>query len=603
MNLPRRQFVERTALVGALAAGTALRGEQTASASASAQTQTIPPSEVIALNRMGFGPRPARSPLVRNPAGFAGDIVRIQQSGGLNAYITAQIAPQSIDDSYCDEVLNTAQMRINYARKSGFYAALNELRPLSTLSKSVAELWYLRDFAMQMDWQERMWPFWQVRTATLIRAIYSERQLLEIMVDFWQNHFNVSAKADVVHALTYPDYDRRIRQHAMGNFRQFVEAIASSTTMLYSLDNADNRAGGGEAGNENYARELFELHTLGSDNYLKFYDDRNKVGTVSYKGEEFTRGYIDKDVYEAASCFTGWTVRNGDWHLPGGLPNDGAFHYEPGWHDGGIKIVLGQIIDHSVSIADYQADGRQVLDILCKHIGTARHICTKLCQRLISDYPPSSVVDAAVDVWMANRNAPDQIARTIEVILRSSAFTSNPGQKVKRPFEQLVSYVRGAGLLIPAVDSDPLGSNWVNIANSLTDSGQGLFEWPAPTGYPDLQSFWLGSNSLLSRWNMPARLAFTGQWGSNTALKVLEQMNTMLGDWSKSTSEQLVDFWCERILGYKLSGASRTALATFLAQNKAVNTPPAPFSGETSLEERIQTLIYLINMTPEFQIR
>ncbi len=601
MNVPRRQFVERTALVGALTAGKALMTDKTVSAAP--QTQATIPSEVIALNRMGFGPRPARSPLVRNPSGFAGDIARIRQSGGLNAYIQAQVAPQSIDDSYCDELLSNARMRINYAERPAFYAGINELRPLSTLSKSVSELWYLANFATQMAWEERMWPFWQVRTATIIRAIYSERQLFELLVDFWQNHFNVSAKADVVHALSYPDYDRRIRQHAMGNFRTFVESIASSTTMLYSLDNANNRAGGGEAGNENYARELFELHTLGSDNYLKFYDDDTLVGTLTYKGEEFARGYIDQDVYEAASCFTGWTVSNGHWQLPDTVPSDGSFHYEPSWHESGLKFVLGAKISHDVSPAQYQADGRQVLDLVCRHIGTARHICTKLCRRLISDNPPSSAIDAAVDVWMANRDAPDQIARTVEAILRSAAFTSTPGQKVKRPFEQLVSYVRGAGVRIPIADTDPLGSNWVNLANNLTETGQGLFEWPAPTGYPDLQSFWLGSNSLLARWNMPAILAYTGQWGSNAELKPLEQLNAVLGDWSKRTSEQLVDFWSERMLGYTLSVSSRTALAKFLAQKKAVNEPPAPLSGETNLEERMQTLIYLINMTPEFQLR
>lgn len=601
MKVPRRQFVQRTALLGALAAGNQAMAHNTASAAA--QSQASVPSEVIALNRMGFGPRPARSPLVGNPSGFSGDLERVRQSGGLSAYINAQLSPQSIDDSYCDERLNSAQMRINYAANPGIYAAVNELRPLSTLTKSISELWYLRNFNTPMAWNERMWPFWQVRTATIMRAIYSERQLLEIMVDFWHNHFSVNAEADVVHSLSYPDYDRRIRQHALGNFRNFVEAIATSTTMLYSLDNYSNRAGGGEAGNENYARELFELHTLGSDNYLKFYDDRKQVGTITYKGESFARGYIDKDVYEAASCFTGWTVRNGDWRLPDSLPDDGVFHYEPGWHDGGVKIVLGIQIEHPVSSQHYQADGRQVLDLVCRHIGTARHICTKLCRRLVSDNPPADLVSAAVDVWMANRDSSDQIAKTIQVILQSSAFTTNPGQKVRRPFEQLIAYIRGSGLKVPDVDSDAQGSNWYNIAENLSNSGQRLFEWPTPTGHPDLQSFWLGSNSMLARWNMPAILSISGRWWANGQLTVLEQMDTMLGSWSQRTSEQLVDFWSERMLGYTLGSTSRTALAKFLAQKNAVNAPPALLSGETSLEERLRTLIYLISMTPEFQSR
>jgi uncharacterized protein (DUF1800 family) len=595
MTMSRRSFFGSTAAIGAAAAAADLvAGQASGRIPRTAAAGSTPSPTITALNRMGFGPRPPQSPAVQNPATFPGDVALVDQIG-LEAYIDQQLNPAAIDDSFCDAQLAAVRMRLEYNAGTG-YAARNELVPLDLLGATTQQLWSRADFGLAMDWQERMWPWYQVRTATLVRAAYSERQLLEVLVDFWHNHFNVHASGDVVHSVAFPEYDRIMRQHCLGNFRQFVEAVAQSTAMMYMLDNYSNRAGGGEAGNENYARELFELHTLGSDNYLKFYDDRNQIGTVSYNGEQFARGYIDKDVYEAASCLTGWSVRNGDWRLPAGTADDGTFIYVAGWHDGGAKIVLNTIIDNNQS--QDMKDGRDVLDLVCRHIGTARHLCFKLARRLIGDNPPYDVVEAAVAEWMASRDAPDQIRRAVAVILRSQAFGSGLGQKVKRPFEFLASYIRATGMQLRLVDdSDPDGSNWSNILNNLANTGHRLFEWPTPTGHPDLASYWLSTNGMLRRWNLPFMLLATGRWNGNAQLDVLGLTPAGL------TCRQIVDFWAQRVLGYSPASTTSDALVAFLAQDKSPDSPPSLLSGETSLRERLESMLHLLAMSPEFQSR
>jgi uncharacterized protein (DUF1800 family) len=537
-------------------------------------------AELIALNRIGYGPRPAQSPLVANPAAFQGDLARIAALGGLNAYIEQQLSPATIDDSYCNQQIAAVQFR-----------SANGVTGLGQLSQTPTNLWGLTDFGMSIDWSERMRPWNEVRIATIIRAIYSERQLQEIMVDFWHNHFNVNASGDVAHSVGFPTYDQTIRQNCFGNFGSFVEEIAKSIAMLYYLDNYSNRASGGEGGNENYARELFELHTLGSDNYLKFYDDRSQVGTTTYNGETFVRGYIDKDVYEAAECLTGWTVANGDWRLPTGTPDDGTFIYVPSWHSGGTKIVMNKIVDNGQSSSFYMKDGRDVLKLITEHIGTARFICRKLVRRLVADFPPENVVEAAVAEWMANRQAPDQIKRVVRVILQSDAFKTTWGQKVKRPFDYLVSYIRAAGVQLKLTDG--ASSQWNSLFYLLSDTGHRIFEWPTPTGHPDLASFWLSTNGLLRRWNLPYKILY---WGPEAQADIVGQMPSNL------TSTQIVDFWANRIFGYDLTPTTRTALISFIAQGGAATAPPRMYGGE-QIKDRLECLVYLMAMSPEFQSR
>ncbi|HXI61312.1 MAG TPA: DUF1800 domain-containing protein, partial [Pyrinomonadaceae bacterium] len=251
----------------------------------------------------------------------------------------------------------------------------------------------------------------ELQRAKLLRAVYSDQQLYELMVDFWENHFSIFAnKDDDRYLLT--GYDREtIRPFAMGRFRDLLGATAHSPAMLFYLDNwrssvprpypakGDKPAGVDGGFNENYARELMELHTLGVDG-----------------------GYTQKDVQEIARCFSGWTIQK---------PNEqGLFLYRPGLHDDGEKIVLG----HKILPGGGIADGERVLDILATHPSTARFIATKLARRFISDDPPQSVIDRAAAVFLKTDGS---IRETLRAIITSPEFfaTTAYRTKVRSPFE------------------------------------------------------------------------------------------------------------------------------------------------------------------------
>src|SRR5436189_4360223 len=218
----------------------------------------------------------------------------------------------------------------------------------------------------------------ELQRAKLLRAVYSDRQLYELMVDFWENHFSIFANKDDDRFLL-TGFDREtIRPFAMGRFRDLLGATAHSPAMLFYLDNwrssvprpyparGDKPAGTDGGLNENYARELMELHTLGVDG-----------------------GYTQKDVQEVARCFSGWTIQK---------PNEqGLFLYRPGLHDDGEKVVLGQKILAGGGVAD----GERVLDILLHHPATARFIATKLVRRFVSDEPPPALVERVAATFRA----------------------------------------------------------------------------------------------------------------------------------------------------------------------------------------------------------
>jgi uncharacterized protein (DUF1800 family) len=608
MALTRRRFLGSSAAVtAAAAAASTLQAtfQQPATVSAACSSFGRAPLEVIALNRMAWGPRP-------------GDIERVKAMG-FEAYVEEQLAPAAIDDSDCDRRLNEARLRIRYDAGNG-YPALTENRPLVSLNKSNAELWPLARYQNKLDYQERQRPYNEVRVATWIRALHSKRQLLEVMADFWHNHFNVKADSSSESAATFPVYDRIVREHAFGNFRTFVEEIGRSTAMMYYLDQVSNRVAGGEGGNENYSRELLELHTLGSDHYFKFYDKRSEVGTEEYKGEIFARGYIDEDVYQASYCFTGWTIRNGHWQLPDGPAYEtGDFFFYEDWHQAGTKLVLTRFhpdIDIQDEFIEDKAnpenEGKQVFDRVAYHIGTARHICKKLCRRLIADEPSRAIIDATVEEWMAHRESSDQIERVLRVILLSDDFKSTWGAKIKRPLEMIWSYLRAVeaeilpdGTLPPGEDSDV--NHWGDIFYRVDLSGHRLFQWPTPTGHPDLMSYWANTNSTLHRWNLPYTL--TRSWGGAVQIELLDMIDP---SWSCIT---IVDTWIERMFGYQISATVRRELINFLAQENDPNQPPQPrkdsqgrvtapdWDDEDYLRDRLQALMQLLVMSPDYQLR
>ena len=563
---------------------------------ASAATTPLPPLGAIVYNRLAYGPR-------------QGDIDSFNQLGAddtarLTAWLTAQL-DGSIDDSACQATLNNARLKIQYnayqnsADPTKQYPALNEARPLnyvlSTKSNDdlTRELWPLTNFGVAKDFDERMRPFEEVRVATWIRTTHSKRQLVEVLADFWHNHFNVNGSGETQVYSTFPVYDRIIRGNLLGNFRTFLEEIAKSTAMMYYLDNYNNKAGGGEGGNENYAREMFELHCFGTDNYYKFYDKRELVPKLP--NSETPAGYIDKDVYQAAACLTGWTIDT----------TTGLFTFDGNTHDNGVKLVLNTIID----LGGGAQDATTVFDMLARHPNVAKNVCKKLVRRLIADDPPQSVIDAAAATWMSNLDNPAQLREVVRTIVLSNAFKTTWGQKVKRPFDAVIAFLRATDATLPV---DQLAVNgkitdggfWGNLFYQISGTGHKIFEWPTPTGHPDVASYWISSNSTLRRWNLP--YLFTQPYGGNI---VIAEWTTWNPDTETRTVTQIVDDWIGRLFGYTIDAEARSQIIAFFAYGGSADEQPMPtakapdYGKSDGLKERYRSMIQLLAASPDFHNR
>jgi uncharacterized protein (DUF1800 family) len=527
----------------------ALRSPRNTVQAAAGEPPALPPLAIIALNRMGFGPRP-------------GDIAAFNALGdtpqkALEAYVDQQLNPGAIDDSACDARIATY--------------------PYQTLGKSLAQLWSDHVRKAGIPWEERILPMRETEQVTFLRAIYSKRQLVEVLADHWHNHFNVYGR-DYWTAPVWVHYDRDvIRAHLLGNFRTMVQAVAQSPAMLYYLDNQSNSGGNP---NENYARELFELHTLGAENYfgvkpLTVGPDGGFVHPAPKDENGRPLLYIDEDVYGATTCFTGWRV-NGD---------TGAFTFDASAHFPYQKIVLGQAIPAAQGIED----GHDVLDLLACHPGTARYICRKLCRRLVSDHPPESLVEAAAAVFLANLDAPDQLKRVVRTILLSEEFSTIWGEKIKRPFEYAVSLLRAA-----EADFAPDDGNfrWMYY-----QTGQELFSWNPPNGYPDFKEPWSGTMPLLQRWRL-CNWLIEWKYGGEGANKEDRRL-PFPHPANVNTPATCVDHWARRLLGQRLPDHERIPIVDFMAQGRQADyTMPAD-----EIADRLRHMIALIFMSPSFQWR
>ncbi len=308
--------------------------------------------------------------------------------------------------------------------------------------------------------------------AKMLRAIESTRQLAEELDDFWFNHFNVFYEKGADRFLI-PEYERlAIRPHVLGQFRDLLEATAKSPAMLFFLDNFESVRPDLDANdakrkvkrglNENYGRELMELHTLGVNG-----------------------GYTQKDVTEVARCFTGWTIR---------APREGGtFFYNDKLHDKGEKIVLG----HVIKAGGGMDDGEQVLDILARHPSTAHFISKELAQSFVADNPPESLVNRMAQTFLATNGSIREVMKTM---LDSKEFWSEGAYraKVKSPFEMVVSSAR-------ALDANVI-DGWA-LANQVGTLGEPLYRKLEPTGYSNLGSEWVNSAALLGRMNFALQLA------------------------------------------------------------------------------------------------
>jgi uncharacterized protein (DUF1800 family) len=376
------------------------------------------------LNRAGYGPWP-------------GEVDEVRKIGQ-TAWIDEQLQPETIRDELCDL----------------------RSRRFEELEQPAGECFEYDKPVLRRDMARH----------TLLRAVYSKCQLFEVMVGFWTDHLNINIEKGNCIYLKPADDREVIRKHALGKFRDLIRASATSPAMLVYLDGNENRrATPRDLPNENYGRELLELHTLGVDG-----------------------GYTQHDVFEAARCLTGWHVRTGF--------RKGTVFFDPLAHDRAPKQVLGQWIQHT----DPAQDIEQLIDIVSRHPSTARHIATKLVRRFVSDDPPARLV---ADVAKTFTQSDGDIRSTVRTVLRSDEFRAAAGVKFKTPFRFVASALRAMGA--DTFAHDPL-------IEYLVRMGQGVFQYPTPDGYPDKASPVMAT--LLWRWNLAFTLASNGVPSVNTPL-------------------------------------------------------------------------------------
>lgn len=465
----------------------------------------------------------------------------------------------------------------------------------TTLAKSVRQLW-ADHIVPDPDWLVRLRPAFEIQRLQWVRAMHSRRQLREMAVAFWHDHFNVQATHWSAGPL-YVHYDRDvIRPHAFGNFRAMLEAVATSPSMLYYLNNNSSTRDGP---NENWARELMELHTLGAANYYGFADPATMPRDPL--DASVPAGYTDIDVYEVARAFTGWTLREGHWQYPN--ENDGTFVYRAAWHDAGAKTVLGTTLPAGQAA---MKDGRDVLDRLASHPATARFVCGKLIRRFVTDTPPATLVESAAAVFRRAWQAPDQIEQVLRHILTSDAMYNAWGSKMRRPFEAIIAAMRASGsawTLRMGTDGD-VHSHFVWLAK-LT--GHEPFDWAPPNGYPDVAAAWSGSSAMAMTWKMLNWLTEANEAGT-PLMPILALSRSDVPRW---TADALVDYWCRRLLGYLPSPGRRQVLARFLAQNGDptvdVIRDTDTWSGRDLKQhynhQRLRSMVTLILLSPEFMSR
>lgn len=521
--------------------------------------QTADQQVLHVLNRLAFGPRP-------------GDVQRVRTMG-VDAWIEQQLHPERLEDAPTSEwlaqfsslTMRGADLLAQYpppgvqlarlaAQQNGGANARRNPSGAGTPTLSRDD-----STAIARAAREGVRLTAQVLTARVGRAVTSERQLLEVMTDFWANHFSVfSGKQQVRYYLA--EYDATIREHALGNFRTLLGAVAKSPAMLMYLDQAQSVADSGrrtlaeprvaqlrpaqraalrrrltpeqqqrlEAAqarrprgiNENYARELMELHTLGVDG-----------------------GYTQQDVMEVARALTGWTLARG----PGGRALPGSddasgFLFRPEVHDAEAKTILGQAFPAGRGLDE----GERVLDLLATHPSTARFIATKLVRRFVSDEPPADLVDRAAATFLDTNGDIREVVRTIvtsDAFFADAAFRS----KVKTPFELVVSASRALG---GRPDATPLS------AQVIARLGQPIYGRQTPDGWPDVADEWINTGAILNRMNFGLAVGANRLPGAR-----LQQWETARTLASAPTAQQ-VDGVVRALFGGIVSPETRVVLET-----------------------------------------
>jgi uncharacterized protein (DUF1800 family) len=396
----------------------------------------------------------------------------------------------------------------------------------------------------------------QLSRATVARAIWSERQLFEVMVEFWSNHLNVTnPSSDVWDSRAH--YDRTvIRKHALGSFDDLLVAATQHPAMQHYLDNASSTK---EHPNENHGRELLELHTVGVH-----------------------AGYTESDVRNSARILTGLTV---DDHSGGAL-------YLPDRHYLGPVRVLG--FSHPNSTA---AGGQEVavayLRWLARQPATAASIARKLAVRFVCDTPPAALVAALAATYLAHDTA---IVPVLRQLFGSAEFAAAAGQKVRRPYEDLVATVRVLGL-----KPDLKGTVGIEALHwTLIDMGHGPLAWSPPNGYPDVAPAWQSAAGTLARWN--AHLSIAAGWWPKTLTG--PALTTMVPKQRPATYGALLDVLSTRLLQRSLPARQKTAICRFLSDEWTTITPTAALPKDSiALGWRLPFVVALLLDSPQHAIR
>lgn len=522
----------------------------------SAPPGSAPSLARLAFNRLGFGPRPED---ITTFGGF-----------DLTTFVDQQLAIENIDDAVCDAYVNG----LNRTDTHGV-----TIPPLNGTLKQLADYQTAAQSAGSFAEGELQRFLW---TATYARALLSRKQLYEAMVDFWTNHLQTNFQSPT----KYWEDHHAIRQHALGNFRELLGASAKSPAML---DFLSNKYSDGDNPNENYARELMELHTMGSYSRVLGADYLKKPN------------YTEEDVQTAARILSGWTTI--------GSPN-GEFIFSEGrqWpthHWLEKKMWLGND-NHFYFPYGGIEQGERLLDILAELPSTAYFIAFKLCRRFIADAPDQFCPDAIEAGAQTFLNTHGDIRATVRAILLHPKFVASWGQKVKRPFEFFISTMRAMGLsaMINFVPNDWTGLGNRQFEQMIELQGQVLFQFSAPTGYPDFGVAWWNTNQVFGRWTMANALAnkYFGEHDTNKngspqtpSAEQAAAIHALIGGAGR-TATQVVDKLIENFVGRSIDAADRTSLINYLGSNN----PNAAINSDT---RTLRPTIGLIAASPYAQWR
>ena len=498
MNTTRRDFLKG---LGAAFAGVTLGDAWLGSLQAFAGSADLPTAsdpDLHFLNRIGWSARPEDLERLR----------AISQS----AWLEEQLAPETLDDPEGDEVRR--QFPILGLDRRAVHSLGFDGRVYFAVVRGMVEL-----------------------------AVHSRRQLNERMVEFWTDHFNIPA-SDLQHDVLVMQ-NQVIRRHALGRFRDLAIGVAQSPAMLTYLDQAYSTA---EHPNENYARELLELHTLGVDG-----------------------GYTETDVKEAARALTGWTVNNG---------TDTGFYFDPETHDSEPKTILG----HDLPAGRGIEDGLHLLSIVVNHPATARYLCHKLCVRFVRDDPPEALVEELAAIWQANDG---DVKPVLRALFTSEAFRDSAGLKLRRPLDFFIGALRATETRIQ--------QDWL-MQSLMEDLGQVPYGWNPPDGYPEEAAAWISSAGLLARWN--TAMALTHSAWSEPDTGMTTRLDRLVGE--PQTVREMVSAVARRVFG--TDALPEDALAAFTDYASDGEGPDAPVT-PGRLGGRLATLFGLMLASPLYQWR